>query len=204
MLKRFISVLVVLVLASLLVVPVGAQDESVLRIPMSPDPEHLNPFTATTIAISVVLNNVYDGMVGLEPDTGEVIPRLAESWDVSEDGLTYTFHLRQGVMFHDVPYITYEDGNREFTADDWIAAANYSVVDDETIASHPEWLESVVGYDEKFAGEAETVSGIEKIDDYTIQITLSEANRLFLNNLGVPAIPQEALADIDTVTNQPV
>lgn len=205
MMKRLTTLLILLIVASLLALPVGAQDaENVLRVPMSPDPEHLNPFTATTIAISTVLNQVYDGLVGLDADTGEIVPALAESWEISEDGLTYTFHLRQGVLFHDVPWIEYEDGDREFKAEDWIAAANYSVTEDETVSSHPEWLESVVGYDEKLAGEAETVSGIEQIDDYTIQLTLKEQNRLFLLTLGVPGIPQEALADIENITNQPV
>src|SRR5688572_30760413 len=128
--RNRLSKLVVLLMALTLligVVPTGAQDgAAILRLPMSPDPEHLNPFTGTTIAISNILNNVYDGLIGLDADTGEFTPALAESWEVSEDGLTYTFHLRQGVMFHDIEGVEWEDGDREFKAEDWLAAANYS------------------------------------------------------------------------------
>src|SRR5690606_21088540 len=121
-------------------------------------------------AISNILNNVYDGLIGLDADTGEFTPALAESWEVSEDGLTYTFHLRQGVMFHDIEGVEWEDGDREFKAEDWLAAANYSATDDETVSAHPEWLETIVAYAEKVAGDAETISGIVAPDDYTIEI----------------------------------
>ena len=206
MVKRFTKFMLLLMVLSLVVaVPAGAQDEArVLRVPMSPDPEHLNPFTATTIAISTVLNQVYEGLVGLDPVSGEPVPRLAESWEVSEDGLVYTFNLRQGVLFHDVEGVEFEDGDREFKAEDWIAAAEYSVTEDETVSSHPEWLESVVGYDEFLAGEADSLSGLNALDDYTIEITLKEPNRLFLFTLGVPGIPQEILPRMSEFANSPV
>lgn len=203
-LSRFLLLVMALTLI-VGVVPAGAQDgAAVLRLPMSPDPEHLNPFTATTIAISNILNNVYDGLIALDADTGEFIPALAESWEVSEDGLIYTFHLRQGVLFHEIDGVEFEDGDREFKSDDWLAAANYSATEDETISAHPEWLETVVGYAEKVAGDAETVSGITAPDDYTIEIQLTEPNRLFLTLLGVPGIPQEVVANMADFVNKPV
>ena len=56
----------------------------------------------------LVLNNIYDTLVFLDAD-GTLKPCLAESWDVSEDGLCYTFHLRSGVKFHDGSAMTAED-----------------------------------------------------------------------------------------------
>jgi peptide/nickel transport system substrate-binding protein len=47
------------------------------------------------------IDQMFEGLVTLEPGTTEVVPGLAESWDISEDGLEYTFHLREGVTFHD-------------------------------------------------------------------------------------------------------
>ena len=91
MLKTRIKLTALLLGASLLAMPVAAQDANTLRIPMFPDPEHLNPFTATTIAISNVNNNIYESLVGLNAPTGEYVPRLAESWTLSDDSLTYSF-----------------------------------------------------------------------------------------------------------------
>ncbi len=205
--NRLSKLLILLMAFTLLVgiVPAGAQDEAaVLRLPINPDPEHLNPFTGTTIAISNILNQVYDGLIGLDANTGEFQPALAESWEVSEDGLTYTFNLRQGVMFHEAAGVEFEDGDREFKADDWVAAANYATTDDESISAHPEWLESVVGYAEKFDGSAETIFGITVVDDYTIEMQLTKPNRLFLLTLGVPGIPQEVVANMGDFINTPV
>lgn len=199
-LSIFVAILMLLVVGT-----ASAQDEGyVLRYPISPDPEHLNPFTATTIAISTVMNNVYEGLVGLNAPTGEFVPRLAESWEVSEDNLTYTFHLRQGVLFHDTGAVEFEDGDREFKASDWVCAAEHSISEDETVSAHPEWLESVVGYDEFLAGDADSVSGIETPDDYTLVLTLKEPNRLFILTLGVPGMPCEALDQVEDLANNPV
>ncbi|MDZ4764296.1 MAG: ABC transporter substrate-binding protein [Chloroflexota bacterium] len=190
--RKSILLALVIALFAVLALPAAAQDALILRYPISPDPEHLNPFTATTIAIATVSNNIYEGLFRLDRETGTPVPHLAESYELSDDQLTYTFNLRQGVMFHDVPYVEYTDGDREFTAEDWVWAAELSQSDDETVSAHPEWVESVVGAAEFKAGEAETISGIEMLDEYTIRLTLTAPNRLFLLNLGVPAVPQEA------------
>jgi peptide/nickel transport system substrate-binding protein len=206
MTKRLSFLLAMLLIAAMLVpFGVSAQDENVLRYPISPDPEHLNPFTGTTIAISVILNNVYEGLFKLNQETGQPEPSLAESYEVSDDGLTYTFHLRQGVLFHEIPGVEFTDGDREFKADDWIWAANLSASGDENISAHPEWTESIVGASEVAEGTATEISGISKIDDYTIEVTLNAPNRLFLINLGVPAIPQEAYEQLgDAFAETPV
>ncbi len=187
--------------------PMSAQDGGyILRYPINPDPEHLNPFTATTIAIGTVSRNIYEGLTTIDRETGETVPWLAESWDVSDDGLVYTFHIRPGIMFHDVEGVEYTDGDREFKADDWVWAAELSQSDDETVSAHPEWMEAVAGAAEFKAGEAESISGIEMIDDYTIQLTTLEPNRLFLQYVGgVPAVPHEAYEQLGAdFVNNPV
>src|SRR5690606_12660726 len=81
MYKRLSFLLAMLLIVGLLVpFGVSAQGEAVLRYPISPDPEHLNPFTATTIAISVILNNIYEGLFSLNQETGQPEPALAESY----------------------------------------------------------------------------------------------------------------------------
>ncbi len=207
MTKR-LSFLLVMIFVTGLLVPFGASaqdDANVLRFPISPDPEHLNPFTATTIAISTILNSVYEGLFQLDRETGQPAPALAESYEVSDDGLVYTFQLRKGVLFHEIEGVTFTDDDREFKADDWIWAANLSASGDENISSHPEWTESIVGASEVADGTATEISGIKKIDDYAIEVTLAAPNRLFLINLGVPAIPQEAYEQLgDKFAETPV
>ena len=65
------------------------------------EPPHLDPTSAAAGAIdAVVYSNVFEGLTRFGPD-GSIGPGLARSWDVSDDGKTYTFHLAEGVKFHD-------------------------------------------------------------------------------------------------------
>lgn len=181
MLKRFSILLTILFVASfLLPFTATAQEEGVfLRYPINPDPEHLNPFTATTVAISTINRNIFEGLARINQETAEAEPRLAESWEISEDDLVYTIHLRPGVLYHEAEGVTYSENGREFTADDWVWAAHLYNSADETVSQHPEIMEGVVGAMEHREGTAETISGIEVIDDYTLQVTLEAPNRLF-------------------------
>src|SRR5690606_21833695 len=86
-----------LVLAGVLLAT-GATAQGTFNYPMSADPEHLDPWRSTTVATRRILVNVYEGLTTLDGRTAEVVPALATGWDISEDGLTYTFHLRQGVL----------------------------------------------------------------------------------------------------------
>ena len=60
----------------------------------------LDRTVGTYIETSQVVDWIYEGLYAINPETGELEPRLAESYEVSDDGLTYTFHLRKGVKFH--------------------------------------------------------------------------------------------------------
>src|SRR4026207_1198664 len=64
------------------------------------DPRSLDPALSTDVPTGRAVGYVFDGLTRFEPDA-KVEPALAERWDLSADGLTYTFHLRSGVTFHD-------------------------------------------------------------------------------------------------------
>jgi len=87
--------------------PLLAKDT--ITVAMQLEPPHLDPTSAAAGAIdSVVYANVFEGLTRFAPD-GSIVPGLAESWEVSNDGQTYTFALRQGVTFHDGTTFDAED-----------------------------------------------------------------------------------------------
>ncbi|RUU56853.1 ABC transporter substrate-binding protein, partial [Mesorhizobium sp. M7A.T.Ca.TU.009.01.1.1] len=77
----------------------AARTDLVIGIPL--EPPHLDPTAGAAAAIDEVLYaNVFEGLTRIGP-TGEVLPDLAESWTISDDGKVYTFKLQTGVKFHD-------------------------------------------------------------------------------------------------------
>jgi len=64
-------------------------------------PSGIDPHVNASSELGIPLTSVYDTLVYQNPDTGEFVPGLAERWEISDDGLIYTFHLRQDVVFHD-------------------------------------------------------------------------------------------------------
>jgi ABC-type antimicrobial peptide transport system permease subunit len=112
---RAALVLIVLVVSVVGVVPSLAQDNSnTLIMARAVDSTGLDPHTQTAFASLRLIELVYEPLVMLDKDLN-LIPGLAESWEFSEDGLTLTFKLRQGVKFHD---------GSDFTAEDVIASFN--------------------------------------------------------------------------------
>lgn len=79
----------------------AAKDTTSIVIGMGIEPTGLDPTIAAPVAIGqVTWQNIFEGLVTIN-EAGEVEPQLAKSWDVSDDGLTYIFHLHSGVKFHD-------------------------------------------------------------------------------------------------------
>ena len=83
-------------------------DKTVVRINMESEPDNLDPWLSAASDTEAVFHNVFEGLV-LFDETGALIPGLAESWDISDDGLTYTFHLRDDVTFHNGKAFSAED-----------------------------------------------------------------------------------------------
>lgn len=110
-----------------------------------------------------VLAHMYNNLVRLNLVDGlrSVIPDLAESWEMSDDGLVYTFNLREGVTYHD---------GTPFTADDVVATFD-------RIVDPPEGVISVL------REELSMIENVEAVDDLTARFTLSEPRAFFLNLL---------------------
>jgi ABC-type transport system substrate-binding protein len=78
-----------------------ARADTTLVVSMAADPTGLDPEAVENNTSGFVMATVYDSLTAYKPGTVEIAPGLAQSWDITEDGLTYTFHLRRGVKFHD-------------------------------------------------------------------------------------------------------
>src|SRR5690606_37425861 len=88
-------------MSSTALTPAFAQARTDVNIGLVLEPPSLDPTAEAAAAVDeVVYANVFEGLTRFAPD-GSIVPGLAESWDISEDGLTYTFHLHEGVTFHD-------------------------------------------------------------------------------------------------------
>jgi peptide/nickel transport system substrate-binding protein len=121
--------------------------------------------------------------------TGDgVQPMLAESWETSDGGQTWTFNLRQDVTWHD---------GEPFTADDVIYSFNAYA--DPAIASvYASKLVDVVGYQEFRDGAADSLAGVTKVDDYTVQVELVGTRPLWVNlqAIALTMLPEHILGEV--------
>ena len=83
--------------------------ESTLTIGMAKEPAKLNPVLIPGLFGEAVAGNIFDTLVSFKESASKPAPALAESWEISPDGREYTFHLRQGVQFHNGMALTAED-----------------------------------------------------------------------------------------------
>ncbi|QFG69675.1 ABC transporter substrate-binding protein [Ornithinimicrobium pratense] len=135
----------------------GGSEETV-RVGLVAEPASLDFTTSSGAAIpQVMMDNVYETLVTI--DEGEIVPGLAESWEVSEDRTTYTFTLSDGVTF---------SNGSEFTAED----AKFSIERVSTDA----WTNGL-------AAKLDVVESVEAPDDTTVVVTLSRPSNQFLFNL---------------------
>ena len=143
--------------AALLAGAAMAKDDLTIAIQL--EPPHLDPTSAAAGAIdSVLYSNVFEGLTRFD-SAGDVIPGLAKSWEISEDGLTYTFMLNEGVTFHDGTTMDAED-------------VKFS-------------LDRIGAEDSANAQKAlySAIAEVNVIDPMTVEVKLSEANGNMLFNL---------------------
>jgi len=166
--------------AALIVAGFGAQAQTDITVAMQLEPPHLDPTSAAAGAIdSVLYSNVFEGLTRFMAD-GSVVPGLAESWEISDDGLTYTFRLQGGVTFHDGTTMDAEDV--KFSLD-------RARAEDSTNAQKA-----------LYAG----ISDVTVIDPLTVQLTLAEPNGNMLFNLAWGDAVIVAPESIETIKTNPV
>ena len=121
-------------------------------------------------------NLIFNGLVSYN-DKLEVMPELAQSWDLSPDGITYTFYLQPDAVFHN---------GRPFTAEDvvysWERAADPETESDTVMT----YLNDILGVREMHEGKANSISGLKIIDTHTLQVTIDAPKPYFLLKLTYP------------------
>ena len=142
-------------------------------------PEALNPQLVTTTTGMGAAKPMFNNLMEFEPGSTRLGPGLAESWTISEDGLTYTFRLRAGVKFHDGARF---HPTRARNADDVLFSLMRQWKQD-----HPYHRVSQARYDYfQDLGMGELLASIERVDDLTVRIRLTRPDAAFLANLGMP------------------
>ena len=180
--KKLLAFLMTLaMLASLAVLPASAEEESVYTSLYSSEVSTLNYLTSSTTWDYTPGANVVDTLIEYN-NIGEIIPGLAETWEVSEDQLTWTFHLRQGQKWYD--YTGAEVG--EVTANDFVAAAKY-VLTPEYDSSLEYMFEeaNILNAAAYYAGEITDFAevGVKAVDDYTLQYIVDKPTPYLLSCL---------------------
>ncbi len=135
----------------------------------STNPRDYDP--ATTVSSGD--KRIFSGLVSFDPRLN-LVPELAESWDISPDGTVYTFHLRQNAKFHDGRAVTAQD-----VIYSWTRAADPTLQSPTVLT----YLGDIVGMRDVAEGKATAVSGLKAIDDHTLQVTIDAPKPYFIMKL---------------------
>ncbi|MBP2436271.1 ABC transporter substrate-binding protein [Microbacterium amylolyticum] len=161
-------------------VPGSPAESASLTVGLIAEPTNLDIRHTSGAALEqALIGNVYEGLVARAIDGDQVVPALAESWEVSDDALTYTFHLADGVSFHDGSPMTSADALASLT----------TVKSDPSVNNHAVLADA---------------ADISAPDESTITITLDAPNQNFLFALTGPAglvLPAEDDTDRRTAAN---
>lgn len=191
MFKKIVSLFLAIV-AVISLCACGGDSSDVLILPIESDPMCLDPQVADSKEAKLMIANCFEGLVRLDKDY-KIIPGVAESWEISKDGLTYTFNLRKDThwkllnSFEDVLPEGYKDTYRtQVIAADFVYGISRAL-DPATQAGDAEKLFSIKNASAVNSGKQPTSAlGITAKDDLTLVITLERADPDFLRILTLP------------------
>lgn len=189
--KKILSLFLALV-AAISLCACGGSSEDILILPIESDPICLDPQVADSKEAKLMIANCFEGLVRLDKDY-KIIPGVAESWEISKDGLTYTFKLRKDThwkllnSFEDVLPEGYKDTYRtQVIAADFVYGISRAL-DPATQAGDAEKLFSIKNASAVNSGKQPTSAlGISAQDDSALVITLERADPDFLRILTLP------------------
>ncbi|MBU2959739.1 ABC transporter substrate-binding protein [Citreicella sp. C3M06] len=166
--------------AALLAAQAASAQQTDITVALQLEPPHLDPTSAAAGAIdSVLYSNVFEGLTKFT-ETGAIAPGLAQSWDISDDGARYTFHLASGVTFHDGSAMDAED-------------VKFSL--DRARADDSQNAQKAL-----FAG----IASVDVIDPQTVEVTLAAPDGNFLFNLAWGDAVIVAPESVDGIKQTPI
>jgi oligopeptide transport system substrate-binding protein len=140
------------------------------------DPWTLDPALCGDATSHQYIVQIFSGLVRLG-DNLEPVPDIAEYWELSPDGTTYSFHLREDVFFHD---------GRQVTADDFKYSWERACWPQTGSQTASTYLGDIVGVKEVISGAATEISGVRVLDDFTLEVTIDSPKSYFLSKLTYP------------------
>lgn len=156
-----------------------ADGKKVLNYVVGVDPRDLNPINATNFYQGEVNAMVFDTLVAFEEGTEAILkPSLADSWDISPDGLEYTFHLRPGAK--------YSNGDAVVAGD--VKAAFERLLDAGTISPRANFFYAIKGaraFNTPGPGRPDSLEGVQVIDDHTVKFILEKPSVPFIQVLAM-------------------
>ncbi len=154
------------------------------------DPLFLDPAVAQDAGSALYIVEIFSGLVRLDKDL-KIQPDVAESYDVSADGLTYTFHINKKATFQD---------GRPVSAADVKYSFERALNPDTGSVTAENFLGDIVGAKDVSRGRAKEISGLKVINDTTVSVTLDAAKPYFLYKL---TYPSAFLVDNRQITSNP-
>ena len=152
------------------------------------DPPTLDPHQTGDVTSSRYILEVFGGLLTIDPNLA-VAPDLAESWEISPDGRTYTFRLNPAATFHD---------GRKVTASDFRWSMERASDPATESPSVDIFLGDIVGVKDKLDGNANSILGINAIDDETLRLDIDAAKAYFLSKMTYPTSFVVDQANVET------
>jgi len=159
-----------------------------LTIVNSTEPESLDPALIVAQADMRIVQGLFEGLTRLEPVKSQAVPGLAESWEISPDGITYTFHLRTNLVW---------STGEPITADD-VVYSWHRALDPMTASRYAGQLYSITNAEQYNTGVIKDPSlvGVKALDKYTVQVKLKSPTAFFLDLCAFPTlavVPRQAI-----------
>ena len=156
----------------------SAHAASTLRYCSEGSPEGFGPQLYDSGTTLDAVRPAFNRLVEIKFGTTDPMPSLAEKWDISDDGLTYTFHLRKGVKFQATKYFT---PTRDMNADDVVFSFNRML--DKNNPYHNVNGGSYAYFEGM--GMPDTIKSVEKVDDSTVKVTLTHPEAPFISEIAM-------------------
>jgi oligopeptide transport system substrate-binding protein len=154
----------------------GGSGGNILKYALQTNPTNLDPGRVEDGDTIDLLQQIFEGLVQWD-EKSEIVPNLAEKWDISPDGKVYTFHIKDNVKFHN---------GRKLVAADFVYSMTRALAKDTKSATAMVYLNDIVGADPLNKGKTSELSGVRALGEKTLQITLDNRHPYFLGKLTYP------------------